>query len=183
MSGYGAKEQGSNDMAGFAAQYEALSDDEILRVAADRKDLLEEARQALDHELLRRGLKEPDVSQYQAHVERAEIREATSNLRLWRGTGKLFLGKGAYVSHPTANWEEFDTTLWAIVFGIPIYPVATFRIRRAMGLRLFGPWQSYKFRVISRRGRDWRLIFTTWGQLGLALAVLALALKVLNRFL
>ena len=49
MSGYGAKEQSSrNAMADLAAQYEALSDDEVLRIAADRKDLLEEACQALD---------------------------------------------------------------------------------------------------------------------------------------
>ena len=182
MSSYGAK-QGSDGMASFAAQYEALSDDEILRVAADRKDLLEEARQALDQEMLRRGLKEAEVSQYQSHVERAEIQEATSNLRLWRGTGKLFLGKGAYVSDPGRKWEEFDTTLWVIVFGIPLVPLSTYRIRRAVKLRLFGPWQSYRFTVISRRGRDWRLIFTTWGWLGFALAVLAFALKLLNRFL
>jgi hypothetical protein len=169
-------------MASFAAQYEVLSDDDILRIAADRKDLLDDARQALDQELLRRGLKEPDVRQYRSYVERAEIREATSNLRLWHGIGKLFFGKGAYVSHPSAKWEEFDTTLWVVIFLIPIFPVGTFRIRRSMELRPFGPWQSYKFRVISRRGRDWRLIFLTWGRFCLTIIILRVVLKLAGRF-
>jgi hypothetical protein len=185
MNGYGAKEQGSgNGMADFAAQYEALSDDEILRIAADRKDLLEEARKALDQEMLRRGLKESEVTQYQSHVEREKIREAT-NLRFWMryGIGKRFFGKGEYASDSSAKWEEFDTTLWIVVFWVPLVPLSTFRIRRSKKIRLFGPWESYKFTVISRRGRDWSLILLTWGWFAFTIAALAFALKVLNRLL
>jgi hypothetical protein len=40
----------------YQERYESLSDDELLHIAGDRRDLLREATVALDGEMARRGL-------------------------------------------------------------------------------------------------------------------------------
>ncbi len=68
-------------MVNFAEAYQLLSDDEILRLAADRENLLEEARQVLDGELRRRGLTASSIAEYQGDVEQADMRQQLGNLR------------------------------------------------------------------------------------------------------
>lgn len=168
----------------FVQEYQALSDDEVLRLAADREDLLEEARQALDSELLRRGLKAADVIQYQSDVAKAEIQQDVANLPFLfhYGMGKRLFGKLNYIVDPHGKWEEFDAMLWMVVFWVPLVPVATFRIRRMKKFRLLGPWTTGKFTVLSKRGRDWRLMLSTWGWFGFTVAVIVTAVKLLARY-
>jgi hypothetical protein len=170
-------------MINFYTEYQTLDDDAILRIAADRENLLEEARQALDSELLRRKLTQSDIGQYQKHVERAEIEEQVASLPFLfpQGIGKRLFGKRSYASNPAERWEEFDTELWIVIFWIPLIPVATFRIRRMKEIRPFGPWQNYRFTVISRRGRDWRLMLSTWAWFLLAIMLLLGTITLLGR--
>lgn len=170
-------------MVNFSTEYQALDDDAILRIAADRENLLQEAQQALDSELLRRKLTQSDIGQYQAHIERAEIEEqARLPFISHYGIGKRFLGKRAYVSDPVDIWEEFDTELWIVVFWIPLIPIATFRVRRIKKFRLFGPWQNCRFNVINKRGRDWMLILSTWAWFCFTLLTLATVLKFIVQY-
>jgi hypothetical protein len=163
----------------FDLEYQALSDDEVLRLAADRENLLEEARVALDSELRCRGLKAADVNQYQSDVERAEIQQETGNLPFLfhYGMGKRLFGKLNYIVDPQSKWEEFDAMLWIVVFWVPLVPVATFRIRRMKKFRLLGPWTMGKFTVLSKRGRDRRLMLSTWGWFGFTIAVIVVLVK------
>lgn len=169
-------------MTDFLTQYQTLDDDEILRLAADRKSLVEEARPALDFELLRRKLAQESMAQYQADINRAEVRQQLSNLNLLSyGTGKRLFGKRAYTSDPASKFEEFDTTLGIVVLWIPLVPIATFRIRRVKGFRPFGPWQSFPFTALSRSGRDWRMILSTWAWCLLSILLVRVALMLLMK--
>ena len=171
-------------MVNFAEAYQLLSDDEILRLAADRENLLEEARQVLDGELLRRGLTASSITEYQGDVEQAEMRQQLGNLPfiLPYGLGKRLFGKRARVVDPGSKWEEFDTTLWMVVFWVPMVPIATYRVRRALRKKVISnPLASYKFTAVSRRDRDWRLILPTWGWFCLTVVALIAVLRILER--
>jgi hypothetical protein len=166
----------------FLAQYQTLDDDEILRLAADRESLVEEARPALDSELLRRKLTQESMGRYQADMKRAEMSQQLSNLNsLSYGTGKRLFGKRAYTSDPASKYDEFDNTLWIVVLWIPLVPIATFRIRRVKGLRPLGPWQSFPFIALNRSGRNWRMILSTWGWCLLSVVLVKVALTFLMK--
>ena len=168
----------------FALEYQALSDDEVLRLAADRENLLEEACQALDSELLRRGLKVADINQYQSDVEKAEIQQEAANFHFLvpYGIGKRLFGKRNYVVDPQGKWEEFDAMLWIVMFWVPLVPIATFRIRRMKKFRLPGPWSPGRFTVLSKRSRDWRLMLSTWAWFGFTITVIVAMVELLTRY-
>lgn len=171
-------------MTDFAIEYQALADDEILRIAADRKDLVDEARQAIEMELRRRGLTTNDLEQYQAHIEKAEMREQVGKLPFLfpYGIGKRLFGKRAHVIDQRSIWEEFDTTLWIVIFWVPLIPITTYRIRRRVTrMALLDPWRPYKFIALSRRALDWRLILTTWAWFGFTVLVLVGVLMALSK--
>lgn len=172
-------------MKNFAMEYQALADDEVLRIAADRENLVDEARQAIDMEMHRRNLSPGDIEQYQAHIEKADMQEQVGNLPFLvpYGIGKILFGKRARIVDPKAIWEEFDTTLWVVIFWVPLIPVRTYRIRRRVSkLSLLGPWRMNTFEALSRRGLDWRMVLTTWALFVFTVFVLREVLRFVGRF-
>ena len=120
-----------NDTATFAARYEQLSDDELLRIAAEREALIPEATIAIDSELARRGFSVASAKQQTRRAERKATRRAIGNLGFSpRGFGKHFFGVSNY-QHAAANLtEEFDSTLWLWIMALPIVPLASYHIER-----------------------------------------------------
>jgi hypothetical protein len=55
--------------ATFREAYSAMTDAELLSIAADRETLVDEAKLALDDELRRRQLGEADLLQHRAHLD------------------------------------------------------------------------------------------------------------------
>ena len=64
---------------GFREHYADLSDEELLHIAGDRRDLREEAAFALDAELARRGLTQKQVRAQKRDELRLEIQEARAH--------------------------------------------------------------------------------------------------------
>jgi hypothetical protein len=56
----------------FGRNYERMSDDELVLVLADRKDLVPEAASALDHEVQRRKVKLAEPTRYVRHTGEGE---------------------------------------------------------------------------------------------------------------
>jgi hypothetical protein len=100
-------------MNNLAMEYQALTNDEILLIAADRENLVDEARQAIDTEMHRRNLTSDHIRQYQMHIEKAGMQQQVGNLPFLvpYGIGKILFGKGSRVIDPQGTGEEFDTTL------------------------------------------------------------------------
>ncbi len=143
-------------------EYEKLTDDEIIRLAAERDQLTEEARFALDAELNRRriGIDEIKVFEAALRADREE-EEKVKRSNLFRGTNKQFYGKGRYTCNEDHRIEEFDTTLWFVVFFFPLVPLGSYRIRR----RLRPRWNilaSDTIHVVQRLPTNWEQILLTW---------------------
>ena len=172
-------------MNNFAMEYQALTNDEILLIAADRENLVDEARHAIDTEMHRRSLTSDHIRQYQTHIEKAGMQQQVGNLPFLvpYGIGKILFGKGSRVIDPQGTWEEFDTTLWVVIFWMPLIPVSTYRIRRRTSKRfLLGPWRMNTFEPLSRRGLDWGMVLTTWALFIVMIFVLIKVVGFVSRF-
>ena len=166
--------------------YQNLKDDEVLQIAVEREQLTDDARLALDAELSRRKISAVDVES--RRVETAEA-EHTEKLRLWKigyiahwGLGKKSLGKTNRRLDPGGAFEEYDTTVWFAVLWFPVFPIATYTVRRNLER-----WRGLVFRsdevAIERHPRNWEQILLTWVKCaGLLLATrLAFALWIRMR--
>lgn len=98
------------------------------------------------------------------------------------GTGTRHYGKENYVEFPDTDDEEFDTTLWFVIFWMPIFPIKSYRIRQKSAsyrYRLFPEKNGWgenvlttHFHIISEYKRNWKQIFKTY-----ILAILIFALS------
>lgn len=114
------------------AQYQDLTEDELLNLASEREQLTDEARLALESELGRRNLSEPEVSaykrQYADDIEAEKLRRARR--QTVRGFGRKFMEKTNRRRDPHDQFELYESTLWFVVLWFPIYPIATYTVRR-----------------------------------------------------
>lgn len=76
----------------FRERYASLSDEELLHIAGDRRDLLEEAALALDAEMARRGLTHQHARAKKRDEFRMEIQEARAH-RPKRYKSKYFVAR------------------------------------------------------------------------------------------
>jgi hypothetical protein len=79
---------------------------------------------------------------------------------IW-GIGKKLNGKRNDFRDSGFRIEEFDRTLWFVLFFIPVAPLGTFHLRR----RFRRWWQvcaSDRYRVVARLPLDRRQIIATW---------------------
>lgn len=65
--------------ATFHEHYASLNDEELLKIAGDRRDLLDEAAVALDAEMVRRGLNHKQAQAKKREGLRQEIKEARTH--------------------------------------------------------------------------------------------------------
>ena len=112
--------------------YQHLTRDELLNLAQERDQLTDEARLALDSEITTRQIKTDEISAYareslaQAKIaERRTMRSST----YYESRNRKFLGRKNRKPDPRSRMDEFDTTLWFILW-IPLFPISSHRIRR-----------------------------------------------------
>jgi len=161
-------------------EYSHLTDDEVLHIAEESDELTAEARQDLELELHRRKLSPADVCTY--HAETHRLSEApdpnlfTAHVSMPYGIGKKFFGKRN--CSQDANFDEFDTTLWFVIFWLPLIPISGCRIKREVRR----DWKNLFARriwTVRKLPRNWDLIFITW----MKAAVVLLGLILFGRFL
>ncbi len=162
--------------------YKQLTDGEILKLANEKEQLIEDARIALDLELKVRRLTMADAASFHAELKKDELEQrvgALSLLPFW-GVGRLFFGMENDVADPASGSEEFDSTLWILGLLFPLIPIGTFRIRRKLQSRgLFWPWKNYSFTVLEQKKRDWWQIVYIWFMAVSCAALVITAMKLL----
>jgi hypothetical protein len=150
--------------ARFQANYENLRNEELLRIAADREELVEEAVAALDAELQKRGLRQGQAQKFKRNLKRIEARDTVGRLGLsFRGIGKQFLGASNYVADHVNQFEEFDSTLWGFVLYLPVLPLSTVRIRRRLrGKSVFWSFGATDFTTMELRELNFGQVALTY---------------------
>lgn len=148
----------------FEANYGNLTNEELLRIAADRDELVEEAAAALDAELQKRGLGQGQAQRFKRSLQRIEARDTVGRLGLsFRGIGKQFFGVSNYVADNVKQFEEFDSTLWVVILYLPIFPLSTVRIRRRLrGKSVFWSFGATDFTTMELRGLNFGQVALTY---------------------
>jgi|GEM_PF-2401504 len=154
--------------------YESLSDDQVLKLAGEKDQLLDEAQLALDKEIKRRNMTVAHIDEYKNALRLATLRQQIGKLYTIRSIGKKFFGIDNYISDEQAQREEFDTTLWFLILWFPVIPVMTVRIRKEISPRsLFWAWKTYDFVALEKKSHNWFQICKTWSiALGVLLVIL-----------
>lgn len=160
------------------AEYQHLTPDELLHLAEEREQLTDEARVALDAELSRRRLSLSDIDSYRLQREAAEkadkLKRAVRSYIPDVGLGKKFLGKANRHRDPSGLFERYDTTLWFVVLWLPVYPIATYTVRRDLE-RWLGMVVASDAVALERHPRNWEQILLTWVKASALLLALRLA--------
>jgi hypothetical protein len=165
-------------------EYQYLSRDGLLRLALERDQLTADAQIALDVELGNRRITASDLASFKAESlgGKAEQDRHIDSFSVFSGSvGKKFFGRKRLTHDPRFRIEEYDTTLWFFAFWFPIFPIASYRIRRLF----HRPWRfctSDEFHVLQKLPqRDWEQILLTWIKAVLVLLLLRFALPLALR--
>jgi hypothetical protein len=166
------------------AEYQHLTADELLHLAEDREQLTDEARLALDSELSRRKFSPTDIDSYrlrrEAGDESDKLKRATPSYIHNVGLGKRFFGKTKRHRDTEKLVEQYDTTLWFVVLWFPVFPIATFTVRRDLE-RWLGVTVASDAVAIARHPRNWEQILLTWVKASAFLLALRLTFLMLLR--
>jgi hypothetical protein len=164
------------------AKYQHLTDDEILHLAEDRDQLTDNARLALDVELSRRRLAPSDIEADRIEREAVDKTEKLTNVVRFYidrvGLGKKFLGKASRRRDPSGLFEQYDTTLWFVVLWCPVFPIATYTVRRDLE-RWWGGVSASDEIALERHPRNWEQVLLTWVKASAVLLAIRLTLLLL----
>lgn len=165
-------------------EYQHLTDDELLHLAEERAQLRDDAHLALDGELQRRRLSSSDIDSYRLECEASEeadkLTRVTPSYIHNVGLGKKFLGKTNRHRDTERLFEQYDTSLWFVVLWFPVFPIATYTVRRDLE-RWFGMLVASDPVALERHPRNWEQILLTWVRAAAVLLALRLAFLLLLR--
>jgi tRNA(fMet)-specific endonuclease VapC len=165
-------------------EYQNLTQGELLHLAEDKEQLTDEARLALDGELKVRRLSSSDIDSYRLQreaVEKADkLKRAAPSYIHSVGLGKKFFGKTNRHRDTESLFEQYDTTLWFVVLWFPVFPIATYTVRRDLE-RWLGMLVASDPVAIERHPRNWEQILLTWVKAAAVLLALRLTFLLLLR--
>ncbi len=145
----------------LAREYESKSDEELLRLALGRDDLTSEANSALNIELSKRNIDRPETLEGFRQEEWNRKKDLEKNPgKLWvihqYGVGRKPFGKADYVYNADTGTEQFSTTIFIVLFWLPLIPSGTFRVERKRA------WFSNDMTVLERLPLDWEQVLKVW---------------------
>lgn len=143
------------ELTELIARVGRLPDREIVRALATRSDYTLEAIVVYEHEAQRRGIGSEAV---QPVAQQEAQRRTQKSARSWSisGIGQKLYGKRAFRVD-----GSYRTTKWFIFFHLPIYPIATFRVK---------PVSWRKRTVLEELPIDWRQAIDTYAFVALSWA-------------
>jgi hypothetical protein len=170
------------ELQDLAEEYKGKTDDELLRLALNPTELTPEANLALNDELARRRIN--SSGRLTGFREEEEQRKAEQS----RDTGKLFVihpygigrkrfGKADRAHDPETGMERFKTTVFVVLFWLPLIPTGTFLVERERG------FLSNQMTVLERLPLDWEQVLKAWVVTAGTLMALIWAFKFLPRLL
>ncbi|HXM67285.1 MAG TPA: hypothetical protein VN911_11180 [Candidatus Acidoferrum sp.] len=153
----------------FSPDYATKTDEELLHIALDAESLTPDARSALSSELKKRQLDSPDeltkfVAERRYHQHLDDINLGNLVLVVPHGVGRRAYGRTNIETIGTR--EEYDTTVFGVVFYFPLIPLATYRFSREQG--------SKQFVVREKKPTNWSQVLSVWLKAGSIVALIML---------
>lgn len=166
----------------FAREYDSRSDEELLRLAIARAQLTPEADVALAAELSRRGLAgDEPLKQFEKEEQERARDQARDTGKLFflgfNGIGRCRFLKWDYAFDPASGYEAFTTTVFIVLFWLPLIPTGTFRVRRKKSLPAGG------IEVLDRLPLNWTQVSAVWAAMTTTILTLIVAFRLAVRFL
>ena len=145
----------------LAAQYETQSNEELLRLALYPEQLTSEAMLVLNNELLKRRIHGPEQLDAFRKAEEERTAKVASNpgsyffIYPW-GVGRRRFGKAERVYNSTTGVDRFKTTVFVVLFWVPLIPTGTYLVERRL--------KSISRRIIFREKLplDWEQVLKVW---------------------
>ena len=164
----------------LAEEYQAKTDEELLRLALDAADLTPEANLVLNNELSRRGINTAERLAPFREAENRRKEEAskhTGSLFIIHpiGIGHLRFGKAGRVCDPATGRERFQTTIFVVLFWFPLIPTGTFFVEKRRS------FFSNRLTILKRLPLDWRQVRRVWGAaIAILLSIIILSALLLH---
>lgn len=145
------------DVQQLSDEYASKSDEELLRLALNPEQLTPEANVLLSSELSRRGISSRErleTTRQQDQERKAENEKDTGTLFFIHayGIGRSHFGKADGTYDAESGMERFKTTIFVVLFWIPLIPTGTFLVERQRG------FFSGKIKVLERFPLDWEQV-------------------------
>ncbi len=149
------------EMQDLIKEYESKTDDELLRLALDSEQLTPEATTALNNELAKRrisGSERLDVLRAEREHCEAEQRKNPGSLFVVHpyGIGRKRFGKAEYEYSSETGMERFKTTVFIVLFWLPLLPTGTYFVERKK------EFLSSEMTVLERLPLDWEQVLKVW---------------------
>lgn len=130
--------------------------------------------------MLSRGI-DSDETKQQFHREEVQAdrrqRRQVGRLGVARGIGRQRYGKANYSFNQRTRMERFTTTIFVVLFWLPLIPTGTYRVQRKK------QFFSSDMVILERLPLDWTQILGVWAVVAVSLLGLTLAYKALPSFL
>ena len=167
------------DIQHLAEEYASKSDGELLQLALNPEQLTPEANLALSGELAKRGINSRehlDAARHQEEERKAEVARDTGKLFVIHpyGIGRKRFGKAERSYDPDSGVEQFKTTVFVVLFWLPLIPTGTYLVERKRG------FLSGEINVLKRLPLDWEQVLKVWVVAASILFGLILAFKLLR---
>jgi hypothetical protein len=166
----------------LAGQYQSRTDEELLRLALDPEQLTPEANAVLNDELARRRINSAErLSAFREQEEQRKEEQRRNPGKLFvihpYGIGRKRFGRANRICNPETGTERFKTTVFVVLFWLPLIPTGTYLVERKSG---FLPNQMT---VLEKLALDWEQVLKVWVVASATLLAVIWALKLLPRLL
>src|SRR5271165_2673902 len=152
----------------LTTDYGRKTDDELLALAADVDALTQEVRSTLLDELKHRSLDPPSrLEQFRAEQRKHELIDEVDRAHrpTIYGIGCRIFGR-ANVETLGTN-QEYDATIFVVVFYVPLIPLGTYRFVRTQG--------GSRIEALHKTDLNWSQVAVVWAKsLAVILAILVL---------
>jgi hypothetical protein len=170
------------DIQEFAEEYRGKTDEELLRLALKPEQLTPEANAVLNDELARRRINNAErLKAFRDEEEQQKEEEQKNPGRLLvlhpYGIGRMRFGKAERNSNPATGMERFRTTVFLVLFWLPLVPTGTFLVERKRA------FFSNEMTVLQRLPLDWEQVLKVWVVASIILLAVIWAFKLLPRIL
>jgi hypothetical protein len=122
------------DIQELAQEYESKSDEELLRLAVQVEELTPEAATALNGELAKRQISAENLKTFrqQEQERKAQLEKNPGSLFFLHpsGIGRKRFGRAECAYDAETRIERFKTTVFIVLFWIPLIPTGTYRVER-----------------------------------------------------